>query len=134
MLEIQKRSLEAEQGKKLGKNKKERMTFSCPIYGKSVSELHLPDVQSIVIEGWYFVQKTRILNSKVTFGHEFDYYHDGEEDIGMEEPHTVVAVISVKFDGKGDCIVFDILEIRSFDTEDSLKKIDGSGRWVNKDD
>lgn len=67
--------------------------------------------QSVIIGGWYFVQKTRIASSKVIFGHEFDYYHYGEEDIGMEEPHTVIAVISVKFDGTGECTVFGILDM-----------------------
>jgi len=122
MLEIQKRSLGAEQGEKLGKNKKERMTFSCPIYGKSVGEPRLSDVQSIVIEGWYFVQKTRIVSSKVIFEHEFVYYHDGEEDIGLEKLHTAIAVISAEFNGKGNCTVFDILEICPCDIKDSMKE------------
>ena len=112
---------------------KECVTFVCPVCGKSVSNPHLPDVQSVITEEWYFVQRTRIVSSKVVFEHEFDHCHDEEEDSGMEELHKVVAVISAEFDGTGKCTVFDILEIRPCDTEDSMKKIDGSRRWVTKD-
>ena len=112
---------------------KEHMTFVCPVCGKLVSEPHLSDVQSVIPEGWYFVRRTRIVSSKVVFGIEFDHCHDEEEDSGMEESHIAVTVISAEFDGTGECTVFGILEIRPCDTEDSMKEIDGSGRWVNKD-
>jgi len=103
-------------------SREEHVTFACPVCGKSVSKPHLPDVQNVITEGWYFVQKTRIVSSKVIFEHEFDHYRDEEENIGMEESHTVVTVISAEFDGTGECTVFDILEIRPCDTEDSMKE------------
>ena len=105
-----------------GNDADEPATFVCPVCGKSVSEPHLPDVQSVIKEGWYFLQKTRILDSKVVLSHEFDHSYDEEEDMGMEQSHAVIAVISAVFDGKGDCTVFDILEIRSCDTEDCIKE------------
>ncbi|MBU7030274.1 MAG: hypothetical protein HXS48_25295 [Theionarchaea archaeon] len=104
------------------KDTDKRARFVCPVYGKSVSRPHLLDVQSVIIEGWYFVQRTRIVIPKVVFEHESIHCHDEEEDIGLEELHTVIAVIFAEFDGKGDCTVFDILEIRSCDTEDSMKE------------
>ncbi len=91
-------------------SRKEHITFVCPVCGKSVSEPHLSDVQSVIPGGWYFVQTTRIVSSKVVLKHEFDHCHDEEEDSGMEESHTAVAVISAEFDGAGECTVFDILD------------------------
>jgi len=111
-------------GDKDGLSQKEDtcMSFVCPVCGKSVSEPHLPNVQSVIKEGLYFVQKTRIVNSKVVFEHEFVHSYDEEEDIGLEESHDVTAVISTEFDGKGECTVFDILEIRPCDVGDSTKE------------
>jgi len=111
-----------EQNENMRESKKECVTFSCPVYGKSASEPHLPDVQSVIKEGWYFVQKTRIVNSIVVLEHEFTHCYDEEENISMEESHVVIAVISAEFDGTGECTVFDILEIRPCDTEDSMKE------------
>jgi len=34
----------------------------------------------------------------------------------------VIAVISAEFDGRGECTVFDILEIRPCDIEDFMKE------------
>ncbi len=90
---------------------KECVTFACPVCGKSVSNPHLPNVQSVIQGGWYFVQRTRISSSKVVFEIEFDHCHDEEEDIGMEELHSVITVISAEFDGTGECTVFDILDM-----------------------
>jgi len=104
------------------KDTDEPATFVCPVCGKSVSEPHLPDTQSVIKEGWYFLQKTRIVDSEAILLHEFVHSYDEEEDIGMEESHAVVAVISAEFDGRGECIVFDILEIRSCDTGDCIEE------------
>jgi len=97
-------------------SRKECVAFVCPVCGKSVSNPHLPDVQSVITEGWYFVQRTRIVSSKVVFEHEFDHCHDEEEDSGMEESHSVIAVISAEFDSTVECTVFGILEICPCDT------------------
>jgi len=117
-------------GDKDGLSQKEDtcMSFVCPVCGKSVSEPHLPNVQSVIKEGLYFVQKTRIVNSKVVFEHEFVHSYDEEEDIGLEESHDVIAVISTEFDGKGECTVFDILEIRPCDIGGSTKENIVEGR------
>jgi len=98
------------------------VTFACPMCGKLMSEPRLLDVQSVITKGWYFVQKIRIFDSKVVFEYEFDHYRDEEEDIGMEESNTAVAVISTEFDGTGECTVFDILEERPCDTEGFMKE------------
>ena len=102
--------------------REEPVMFACLVCGKLMSEPHLLDVQSVITKGGYFVQKTRIVSSKVIFEHEFDHYRDEEENIGMEESHTVVTVISAEFDGTGECTVFDILEICPCDTEDFVKE------------
>ena len=91
-------------------SRKEHMTFACPVCGKLVSEPHLLDVQSVITKGWYFVQKTRIFDSKVVFEHGFDHYRDEEENSGLEESHTVVTVISAEFDGTGECTAFENLD------------------------
>ena len=101
---------------------KECVTFVCPVCEKSVSKPHLPDVESVVRNGLYFVGYARIITSKAVLKHEFVHYYDEEEDSGLEELHTVTAVISTEFDGKGDCTVFDILEICPCDTKDFVKE------------
>lgn len=122
MLEIRKASLGTGKNETLVECRKDPVRFACPVCGKSISEPHLPDIESVITHGLYFVEYTRIITSKAVLKHEFSHCYDEEEDIGMEEPHTVIAVISAEFDGTGECTVFDILEIRPCDTEDSIKE------------
>ena len=86
--------------------------FPCPVCGKSIGIPHLPDIQSVITDGWYSAQKTRIINSQVLLYHEFPHYYDEEEDKILKDSHDVIAVIRAQFSSKGDCYVFDILKLR----------------------
>jgi hypothetical protein len=86
--------------------------FPCPVCGKTIGVPHLPDIQSVITDGWYSGQKTRIIDSQVLLHHEFPHYYDEEEDRILDDSHDVTAVIRAQFDGKGDCYAFDILKLR----------------------
>ena len=86
--------------------------FPCPVCGKPIGVPHLPDIQSVIVDGWYSEQKTRIIDSQVLLYHEFPHYFDEEEDKILKVSHDVIAVIRAQFSRKGDCYAFDILELR----------------------
>jgi hypothetical protein len=85
----------------------------CPVCGNPVSEPHLPDVHCVIEEGLYYGLKTRIVDSEVTIEHQFTHFLDENNSIRMEEFHDVVAVIEARFDRKGACTGFDIVNLRS---------------------
>jgi hypothetical protein len=93
-------------------SEKNQPQFPCPVCGKTIGVPHLPDIQSIITDGWYNEQKTRIINSQVLLHHEFPHYYDEEEDQILEDSHDVTAVICAQFNGEGDCYVFDILKLQ----------------------
>ena len=86
--------------------------FPCPVCGKPIGVPHLPDIQSIITDGWYNEQKTRIIDSQVLLHHEFPHVYDEEENKILEDSHDVTAVIRAQFNGKGECYVFDILKLQ----------------------
>ena len=86
--------------------------FPCPVCGKPIGVPHLPDIQSVITDGWYNEQKTRIIDSQVLLHHEFPHVYDEEENKILEDSHDVTAVIRAQFNGKGECYVFDILKLQ----------------------
>jgi hypothetical protein len=86
--------------------------FPCPVCGKTIGVPHLPDIQSVITDGWYSAQKTRIIDSQVLLHHEFPHVYDEEEDKILDDSHDVTAVICAHFNGDGDCYVFDILKLQ----------------------
>lgn len=91
---------------------KKKPDFSCPVCGKILSE-NLPTTEDVIDNGLYAsVDHVRIVNSHVVLECLFPHYYDEEEDETIENPHEVVIVIETEFDDKGNCTVFEILEIR----------------------
>ncbi|MBU7017845.1 MAG: hypothetical protein HXS44_10065 [Theionarchaea archaeon] len=90
----------------------EQRQFFCPVCGKVIGVPHLPDIQSVVTDGWYNEQKTRIIDSQVLLHHEFPHYYDEEKDRILKDSHDITAVIRAQFNFKGDCCVFDILKLQ----------------------
>ncbi len=85
--------------------------FTCPVCGKSLGEDNLPDAESSIQDNLYDCSnKTIIINSKVTLKHEFPHFRD-EDDVALEFPHDLVAVIEAEFDRRGECVSFAIQEI-----------------------
>jgi hypothetical protein len=93
-------------------SEKNQPHFLCPVCGKTIGVPHLPDIQSIITDGWYHEQKTRIIDSQVLLYHEFPHLYDEEEDKILEDSHDVTAVICAHFNGDGDCYAFDILKLQ----------------------
>jgi hypothetical protein len=70
-------------------------------------------VHCVLEEGLYYGLKTRIVDSEVRIKHQFTHFLDEEKGVRMEEYHDVVAVIEARFDRKGVCTGFDIVNLRS---------------------
>jgi hypothetical protein len=85
----------------------------CPVCGKLLGDQNLPDIEAVIKdEIFHLDENNRIVNSRVTIEHEFEHFYDEEEDKEMNEPHSLISVIEAEFDSKGDCIRFDIVEVR----------------------
>ena len=93
--------------------RKKVVAYVCPVCKTPISEPHLPDVQCVLEEGLYYGLKTRIVDSEVTIEHQFTHFLDENKGIRMEEYHDVVAEIEARFDRKGVCTGFDIVNLRS---------------------
>lgn len=91
--------------------KEEPKRFICPVCGKSLGDQNLPDIEGVIEEQVYYVKTFQIITSRVTLVYTFDHYYDEEEDMPMEEPHSVTSVIDTVFDRSGRCTSFDILEV-----------------------
>jgi hypothetical protein len=92
--------------------RKEVVTWVCPVCKTPISTPHLPDVQCVLEEGLYYGVRTRIVDSEVIIEHQFTHFVDENTGVRMEEYHDVVAVIKARFDGKGGCTGFDIVQLR----------------------
>jgi hypothetical protein len=86
---------------------------TCPVCGRLLGDQNLPDIEGVIKDGIFHLdENNRIINSRVTIEHEFDHFYNEEENKEMNEPHSLVSIIEAEFDDKGDCIRFDILEVR----------------------
>jgi len=87
----------------------ENMRFICPVCRKSLHEDNLVNMKSIVEDNLYYVGGVCIVGDVqlyCDFEHQFD-----KEEVTMNEPHKLVAVVNAEFDGSGACIQFKIVEV-----------------------
>jgi hypothetical protein len=86
--------------------------ITCPVCGGRISEEHLPNKESVIDDGmFYMIETDRIINSKITIEHTFDHFFNEEEDCIRNDPHTLGSIIEAEFDGEGECIAFSVLKI-----------------------
>jgi hypothetical protein len=86
--------------------------ITCPVCGGRISEEHLPNKESVIDDGmFYMIETDRIINSKITIEHTFDHFFNEEEDCIRNDPHTLGSIIEAEFDGTGECIAFSVLKI-----------------------
>ena len=87
---------------------KERIV--CPVCGKVLHEDNLPDKESIVKDNLYHEGGVLILSSHVLLRCDFEHLFE-ERDISIDDPHQSVAIVSATFDGSGECVQFEIVEV-----------------------
>jgi hypothetical protein len=84
---------------------------TCPVCGK-VLKSQLPSKTSIFEDKLSFGEDTRIVDSELTLECIFDHCTDEEDDdLWLENPHAVKAVIKAVLNGEGECTHFEITEI-----------------------
>jgi len=71
-------------------NLREKKSLVCPVCGKLLHEVNLPDQESIIEDSLYYVDGVRIVNS---------------------QPHDLTGLVNVVFDGLGTCIQFNLVEV-----------------------
>ena len=83
----------------------------CPVCGK-ILQSQLPSKTSIFEENIPFDEGTRIVDSELTLECIFDHCTDEEDDdLWLENPHAVKAVVKAVIDGEGECTYFEVTEI-----------------------
>jgi len=85
-------------------------TFICPVCKKPLHEDNLVDMKSVVEDNLYYVGGVRIMNFRVPLACDFQHHFDKEE-VTIDEPHKLVAVVNAEFDELGECVHFEIKEI-----------------------
>ena len=84
--------------------------FICPVCGKLLHEVNLPDQESIIEDSLYYVDGFRIVNSQVQllcdFVHRFE-----KEEVTLDEPHDLTGLVIAVFDGSGNCIQFNLVKV-----------------------
>ena len=96
------------------KKDSDNQEFICPVCGKLLGKNNLPTMNAVIEEGIFYQNETdRIINSHVTIEHEFAHFYDEEKGLTMNPTHKLLSVIKTEFDSAGNCIIFEILEIRS---------------------
>lgn len=83
----------------------------CPVCREEIHEINLPDWKSVVEDSLAWIG-LEIVDSIVRFLIDFDHRYSDTE-VTMDEPHTLTAVFDSEFDGKGECIRFEIAEVRT---------------------
>ena len=82
----------------------------CPVCGTQIGSEFLPDAQGFIIENLYHIGNTRLV-SKVTMECDFFHFYNEEEDITLEDPHPLTAIVVADFDCFGECVSFEIIDI-----------------------
>ena len=83
----------------------------CPVCGK-ILQSQLPSKTSIFEENIPFDESIRIIDSELILECIFDHCTDEEDDdLWLENPHAVKAVIKAVINGEGECTQFEITEI-----------------------
>jgi hypothetical protein len=84
----------------------------CPVCGK-VLKSQLPSKTSIFEDNIPFDESIRIVDSELTLECIFDHCTDEEDDdLWLENPHAVKAVVRALLNGEGECTQFEVTEIR----------------------
>ncbi len=82
----------------------------CPVCGKVLYKDNLVDKESIIEDNLYFVGGVLIKNCTILLHCDFEHLFK-ERDITIDDPHQLVAVVSATFDGSGECVQFEIVEV-----------------------
>jgi len=85
-------------------------TFICPVCGKLLHEVNLPDQESIIEDSLYHVGGFRIVNSQIQLHCDFVHRFEKEE-VTMDQPHDLTGLVTAVFDGLGNCIQFNLVEV-----------------------
>ncbi len=105
------RQVEEKEGNRvgrLGSSQRERMM--CPVCGKDIHEVNLPDVKSVVEDrlAWVgFVIVDSFVCLLIDCEHRF-----ADRDITLDNVHEFTAVVTCEFDSQGACTHFEVKEIR----------------------
>ena len=91
-------------------NIREKKSFVCPVCGKLLHEVNLPDQESIIEDSLYYVDGFRIVNSQIQLHCDFEHRFEKEEQT-LDEPHGLTGLVNVVFDGLGNCIQFNLVEV-----------------------
>ncbi len=82
----------------------------CPVCGKEIHEVNLPDVKSVVEDrlSWVgFVIVDSFVCLLVDCEHRF-----ADREIALDNLHEFTAVVTCEFNSQGKCIHFEVIEIR----------------------
>ena len=83
----------------------------CPVCGK-ILQSQLPSKTSIFEENIPFGERIRIVDSELTLECIFDHCTDEEDDdLWLENPHAVKAVVRAVLNEEGECTQFEVTEI-----------------------
>jgi len=99
-----------EKGKESDSECENFSNFICPVCGKSLHEVNLPDQESIIEDSLYYVDGFRIVNSQIQLHCDFEHRFEKEEQT-LDEPHGLTGLVNVVFDGLGNCIQFNLVEV-----------------------
>ncbi len=83
----------------------------CPVCGKEIHEVNLPDVKSVVEDrlAWVgFVIVDSFVCLLIDCEHRF-----ADRDIALDNLHEFTAVVTCEFDSEGVCTHFEVKEIRA---------------------
>lgn len=83
----------------------------CPVCGRPLHKDNLVDMKSIVEDVLYDIDGVRLVGCTVRLECDCEHRVD-EEGFTLDEPHNLVAVVTVEFDETGNCVQFAITEIR----------------------
>jgi len=90
--------------------KEEPKRLVCPVCGKSLHEVNLPDQESIIEDSLYYVDGVRIVNSQVQLLCDFVHRFEKEEQT-LDEPHDLTGLVNAVFDGLGNCTQFNLVKV-----------------------
>ncbi|MGD2251090.1 MAG: hypothetical protein PVF58_22055 [Candidatus Methanofastidiosia archaeon] len=82
----------------------------CPVCKNVLHAIDLPNKTGVIEENVYSEGGILIVDSTVTIHCEFEHRHN-EQKKTLDSPHELIAVIKAEFDGSGNCILFEIVEI-----------------------
>jgi uncharacterized radical SAM superfamily Fe-S cluster-containing enzyme len=91
-------------------NLREKKSFVCPVCGKLLHEVNLPDMRSIIEDTLYHVDGVRIVNSQIQLYCDFEHRFEKEEQT-LDEPHGLTGLVNVVFDELGTCIQFNLVKV-----------------------